>query len=55
MSATFVFDSVDKDLISVNTNGVFDQDNFNNLLNNARQYAMDKIFPLYIKLINERY
>ncbi|CAF0740349.1 unnamed protein product [Brachionus calyciflorus] len=55
MSGTFVFDSVDKDLISVNTSGVFDQDQFNFILNNARQYAIDKIFPLFNKLINQQY
>ncbi|RNA37638.1 Cleavage and polyadenylation specificity factor subunit 5 [Brachionus plicatilis] len=39
VSATFVFDSIEKDVISVNINGVFDQDDFNNLQNNAKQYA----------------
>lgn len=55
MSATFVFDSVDKDLVSVNTSGLFDQDQFNNLLNNSREFAKDKIFPLYTNLINQKY
>jgi exosome complex component RRP46 len=52
---TFVFDSINRDIISVNTNGPFDQDQFNYLLDNARQYAADKIFSFQNQLITKEY
>ncbi len=55
MIATFAFDSIDKDVIFININGQLDQDNLNNLLNNARQFAIDKIFPVINKLVGEKY
>lgn len=55
VTATFVFESINKELIFMNTNGRMNQDTFNNLLNNARQYAIDKIFPLLFSLIENKY
>ena len=39
----------------MNTSGLLDQDNLNNLLDNARQYAKDRIFPLINQIISEKY
>ena len=55
MSMTFLFDSVDKEIISVLTNGIFEKDQLNYLLDNARQYANEKIFPLYNELVSKKY
>ena len=55
MSITFIFDSVDQEIISVFTSGAFEKDQLNYLLDNARQYANDKIFPLYNELISKKY
>jgi hypothetical protein len=55
VSATFAFDSIDKDVIFMNTNGQLNQDQLNNLLNHTKQYAIDKIFPLITKLTTEKY
>ena len=54
-TCTFLFDSINKDIITVNLNGSLSQDQFNYLLNNAKQYAIDKIFPIYTDLINKKY
>ena len=55
MSTTFLFDSVDKEIISVLTSGVFEKEQLNYLLDNARQYAVEKIFPLYNELVSKKY
>ena len=54
-SMTFLFDSVDKEIISVLTNGIFEKDQLNYLLDSAREYANEKIFPLYNELVSKKY
>ncbi len=53
--ATFAFDSIDKDVIFMNTNGLLNQEHLNTLLDHARKYAIEKIFPLITKLTSEKY
>jgi len=55
MSITFLFDSVDKEIISVLTSGIFEKDQLNYLLDSAREYANEKIFPLYNELVSKKY
>jgi hypothetical protein len=53
--ATLAFDSIDKDVIFMNTNGHVSQESLSNMIIDARQYAINKIFPLITKLTTEKY
>lgn len=47
LTATFVFDSVENDLIFVNTTGQFEPEQFDLLLKKARDYAVHKVFSYF--------
>lgn len=52
---TFVFDSIDNDVMFVNTSGVFSQENFDLMLKSAQNYANEKLFVFFNKQITEKY
>ncbi len=51
LTATFVFDSVENDLIFVNTSGQYELEQFDFLLKKARDYAVNNVFTFYNKTI----
>ena len=52
---TFVFDSIDNDVMFVNTSGIFDQENFDLMLKGAQKYANEKLFVFFNKQIKKKY
>jgi exosome complex component RRP46 len=54
LTATFVFDSVENDLIFVNTNGIFEINNFNYLLLKAKDYCVNHLFTYFNKCISNK-
>lgn len=54
LTATFVFDSAENDLIYVNTTGLFEPDQFDFLLKQARDYAVNKVFTYFNQVISNK-
>jgi hypothetical protein len=52
---TFVFDSIDHDVMFVNTSGVFDQTAFDALLNSAQGYARANLFLFFNEQIKQKH
>ena len=56
LTITFVFDSVNQDLLLVsNQNGKFNRELFNYLLVNCRRYATRNLFPLFREKLSKKY
>ena len=52
---TFVFDSIENDLMFVNTNGLFDKLKFGLLMESAKAYANQKLFTFFNQQISNKY
>ena len=52
---TFVFDSIDTDVMYVTTSGMFDKVKFDLLLKSAQQYANENLFRFFAKKVEEKY
>ena len=56
LTITFVFDSVNQDLLLINNqNGKFNRDLFNYLLVNSRRYATRNLFPFFQEKLSKKY
>lgn len=56
LTITFVFDSVNQDLLLINNqNGRFNRDLFNYLLVNSRRYATRNLFPFFQEKLSKKY
>ena len=52
---TFVFDSIENDLMFVNTNGLFDKNEFGLLMESAKAYANQKLFTFFNQQLSKKY
>ncbi len=55
LAVTFVLDSVDNDVVFVNTSGLFDLDSFNCLLKAAQDYANTHLFSFFSQQVKAKY
>ena len=55
VTATFLFDSISNESVSVTCSGPSDLATFQRLMAAAKQYAAEKIFPLYTQLVAAKY
>ena len=51
---TFAFDSVNQDLIFIDTSGIYSHKIFNYLLDNAKAYSKN-LFNFYRKVVTNKY
>jgi hypothetical protein len=51
---TLAFDSINQDLIFIDTNGIYNKKLFNYLLDNAKEYSKS-LFEIYRKIMINKY
>ena len=53
VTMTFVFDSLDNDLISIDSNGTLDKLQYSQMVSGAKRFAEDKLLPYFKQLTSK--